>query len=291
MRIILIAIISLISTQIWSQGKVYQTFKDTRVINSHSVETLPKRHLDFRVGHRFGDFAGEAGGWPTFYGLESAADVLIGFEYGVTDNLMVGISRTKGSGPLTQNITSLFKYRVMTQEKGKNPFSVAFVGMGSYSTMQKCGTPGLLCFFDKSAHRLSYNLQALVASKINDRIAIQASLGWTYRNNVEFRDQNDLPNAGIVFKYQFTKVFGIIVDATFTFSEFRKTELSPDGSKEYHNPLGIGFEWETGGGHVFQINLTNARGLVETDYIPYTTSSWSDGGFRLGFTISRHFKL
>lgn len=275
----------------WGQMKVHQTFKDTRVINSHSVETLPKGHLDFRVGHRFGDFAGEAGGWPTFYGLESASDVLIGFEYGLSDNLMIGISRTKGAGPLNQNINTLIKYRVMTQQKGKNPFSVAFVGVGSYSTMQQCGTPGLLCFFEKSAHRFSYNLQGLVASKITDRIAIQGSLGWTYRNNVEFQDQNDLPNAGVVFKYQFTKVFGIIIDATFTFSEFRKNALSPDGSKEYYNPLGIGFEWETGGGHVFQINLTNAKGLVETDYIPYTNSTWSEGGFRLGFTISRQFKL
>jgi hypothetical protein len=30
---------------------------------------------------------------------------------------------------------------------------------------------------------------------------------------------------------------------------------------------------------------------METDYIPYTTSSWSEGEFRLGFTISRLFNL
>jgi hypothetical protein len=289
-RIILFVFLLVISSQLSSQV-VYQTFKDTRVINSHSVETLPKRHLDFRIAHRFGDIAGEAGGWPTFYGLETAADVLIGFEYGITDNLMIGISRTKGAGPLNQNINSLIKYRVMTQEKGRNPFSLALVGVGSYSTMSACGTPGLLCFFAKRAHRISYNAQVLAASKINQRLALQFSLGLTYRNNVEFQDQNDLPNAGIVVKYQFTKVFGIIIDATYVFSEFRRETLAADGTREFSNPLGIGFEWETGGGHVFQINLTNSKGLIETDYIPYTTSSWTDGGFRLGFTISRQFKL
>ena len=124
--------------------EVHQTFKDTRVINTHSVETLPKRHLDFRIAHRFGDLAGAAGGWPTFYGLENAEDVLIGFEYGLSDNLMIGISRTKGSGPLTQNVNGLIKYRPITQLKGKLPFSVALVGVGSYSTVAQCNTPGLL---------------------------------------------------------------------------------------------------------------------------------------------------
>ena len=52
-----------------AQDFVYRTFKDTRVINSHSVETLQKRKLDIRIGHRFGDFAGDGGGWTTFYGL------------------------------------------------------------------------------------------------------------------------------------------------------------------------------------------------------------------------------
>ena len=50
-----------------AQDEVYQTFKDRWVINSYSVETLPKRKLDVRIAHRFGDFAGDAGGWQTFY--------------------------------------------------------------------------------------------------------------------------------------------------------------------------------------------------------------------------------
>lgn len=49
------------------EEKVIQTFRHTRVINSHSVETLPARKLDFRIAHRFGDVAGGAGGWPTFF--------------------------------------------------------------------------------------------------------------------------------------------------------------------------------------------------------------------------------
>ena len=154
--ILLIGVL-LICFKVEAQEKVHQTFKDTRVINTHSVETLKKGILDFRVAHRFGDAAGAAGGWPNFYGLENASDILIGFEYGVTDNLMVGISRSKGSGPLRQNVNGVFKYRIMKQDiGGNNPFSATFVGTASYSTMQFSN------LIEKSVHRLSYNLQFLV---------------------------------------------------------------------------------------------------------------------------------
>ena len=67
-----------------AQDYVFQTFKDSRIVNVQSVETLAKRRLDVRIGHRFGDLLGDNGGWPTFYGLENATDVMIGAEYGFT---------------------------------------------------------------------------------------------------------------------------------------------------------------------------------------------------------------
>src|SRR5258706_53381 len=35
-------------------GYVPSIFKSTRILNSHSVETLHKGNLDFRISHRFG---------------------------------------------------------------------------------------------------------------------------------------------------------------------------------------------------------------------------------------------
>jgi len=278
--IVTILTISLFCLNLSGQEKISQTFKDTRVINTHSVETLKKGILDFRISHRFGDAAGAAGGWPTFYGLENATDILTGLEYGVSDRFMVGISRTKGSGPLRQNINGLFKFRAMTQDvNGSNPFSVAFLGTASYSTMQASN------LIQKSIHRFSYHMQVLMARKMGERVSVQLGASWTYRNNVLSNDKNDLPAVSAVFKYQFSKVFGLIVDANFPVSDLRTTENG------YYYPIGIGFEWETGGGHVFQVNLTNATGIMETDYLPYTRTNWGDGEYRIGFTISRAFKL
>ena len=200
-----------------AQEQIHQTFKDTRVINTQSVETLRKGILDFRVTHRFGDVGG---GWPTFYGLETASDVLIGFDYGITDKFMVGISRSKGSGPLRQNINSFMKVNIAKQDvNGSNPFSLSFLGLMSYSTMQSSPIPSDLNFFEKSVHRFSYHLGVLIASRLSERIAMQVAGNWTYRNIVESNDKNDLPSVGFVFKYQFSKVFGLIIDATIPFSE------------------------------------------------------------------------
>ena len=279
-------LILLVATGVSGQEKVFQTFKDTRVINAHSIETIPAGKLDFRIGHRFGDIAGVSGGWPTFYGLENATDVMIGFEYGVTDNMMIGINRAKGAGPLRQNVNFLTKMRIISQEHGgSKPFSLTFLAMGTGSTMPKSNTEGVLNFFEKTAHRFSYHMQLIAGKKFSDYFSWQFSAGWTYRNIVPSNDKNDLVSLGSAMRIQMTKSMGFIIDATVPISELR----TPDNG--YYPALGIGLEWETGGGHVFQLNFTNATGLSETDYIPYTQSNWLDGEFRMGFTISRLFTI
>lgn len=269
-----------------SDTKVIKTFKDTRVINAHSVETLPANKLDLRITHRFGDLAGDAGGWPTFYGLENASDVAIGLEYGMNDNLTVGLTRTKGSGPLKQNVLGMVKIAVMKQEiNGNLPFSLTVLGRTSFSTMQKSKTEGVLHFFEKTAHRLSYHLGLYAARKFGDRFSLQANAAWTYRNLVQDDDLNDLVSVGGAMRIQVTRAFGLIFDATVPFSTLRTAENG------YYPAFGVGFEFDTHGGHVFQINLTNATGIEETDYIPYTRSNWGEGEFRMGFTISRLFSI
>jgi len=263
----------------------YRTFKDTRVINTQSAETLPARKMDFRVSHRFGDLAGSNGGWPTFYGLEDAADVLIGIDYGITDRLTVGLNRSKGAGPLTQLVNGTLKFKLVSQsvEEGA-PFTLSVLGGTSLSTVSRIDDPNILTSFPRTIHRLIYNTQLLFARKFSEGFSLQISPGYVYRNLVLDNDENGLFNLGFAARLQITKVFGVIVDTTIPFSELRTSE------EGFYIPLGFGLEIDTGG-HVFQINLTNATGLAPTDYIPNTRSNWLDGEFRLGFTISRLFNL
>ena len=266
------------SVQINAQNLVFQTFKDTRVINSHSVETVPNRKLDFRIGHRFGNLKD---GWEKLYGLEDAEDVLFGFEYGLSEELTIGISRTKGAGELSALVSPSIKYRILHQKNDNSmPLSLTLMGVSTISTM-KSSQGETLTNFDKFAHRVSYTAQVLIAHKFSQRFTLQVMPGYTHRNKVDFDDVNGIFSVGVATRIQINKVFGIIADATFLLAD------RPDG---FYAPIGIGLEIDTGG-HIFQLNFTNATGIIENDYIPYTTSNWEDKEFRLGFTISRTFNL
>jgi len=279
-----IVLIMAVGIKINAQSKVFQTFKDTRVINSHSTETLKAGKMDIRIGHRFGDLAGEAGGWPSFYGLESAQDIMTGVEYGVNNGLTVGVTRYKGSGPLKQNVNGMAKVKILEQDlNGKNSFSLAMVGITTFSTMAKSETEGVLNYFAKTNHRLSYHLEMIMARKFGNRFSLQLSSAITHRNIVSSSEENSTISLGAASRIQMTKAMGLIFDI--------KKPFLPNKNGFQHWPAGVGFEWETGGGHVFQLNVTNATGLNETDYIPYTNSDWTKGQFRLGFTISRLFTI
>ena len=247
---------------------------------------LPAGKLDFRVAHRFGDLAGSNGGWRTFYGLENAADVKIGFEYGIRKNLMVGINRTRGAGPLRQLINTFAKARLMTQGASKRqPISLAVLGVATVSTMERSESPNQLNSFENSLHRWVYHVGVMAARKFNNRFSAQITGSWTYRNLVPAGDKNDLPAIGFAGRAQITKSMGLIIDTTFPISSFRTSENG------FYAPLGLGIEFNTSGGHVFQVNFTNTEGISETDFIPNSTANIADGEFRLGFTISRLFSL
>jgi len=276
-----------------AQDYTLQTFRDTRVINTHSIETLPKRKLDVRIVHRFGDFAGDNGGFQTLFGLENASDVVIGAEYGFSDNLTVGLYRAKGAGSmpdgtagLRQLLNGILKYRFMRQtEDDETPISMAFVGTTSMSTAEKVeNSPEAIRSFPKFSHRFAYNAQLILARKFSHNFSLQLIPGYTHRALVPFEDENGIFSLGAATRLQLSKVYAFVADATFPLTSSRTTD------EGFYPAIGVGLEIDTGG-HVFQVNFTNATAIMETDYIPYTTSNWGDGEFRLGFTISRWFNL
>lgn len=275
----LIIILLLLGNSYFSFGQnlIYTTFKDTRIIHTHSVETLQKRKLDIRIGHRFGNLKG---GWNTLYGLEAAQDVMMGVDYGLTDYLNIGLHRTKGTGPLTQLVNTSLKYRVVKQTHNSSPVSITALGIWTVSSMQKdASNEFIFNNFKKFKHRFVNAAQLLIARKFSDRFSLQITPSYVHRNIVAFDEQNGIFSFGIATRIQLTKVLGIIIDST--------TPLYTDTSKSI---LGIGLEIDTGG-HVFQLNFINARGISETDYIPNNQATWMDGQIRFGFTISRIINL
>jgi len=262
-------------------------FNDTRVANGHSVEVLEKKTLDVRFSHRFGDIATKEAG-RTIIGIFNAQDIRIGFDYGITDKLMAGFGRSLGAGPYTELWDGLLKYKLFNQSD-KIPFSLAFAESifitSMKSTYDSSDVTSLqqITSFQEFSHRVSYYSQIILAYNLKNIISVQLSPGLLHRNYVTYEDQNTNFVLGTMIKIKLMKKVSLLAE----YHLVMRDQNIINGT-EYVNPLAICFEIATHG-HVFQINYMNSRGIGEGQFIPYTTSKWLDGKFRLGFTISRHF--
>ena len=56
-----------------------------------------------------------------------------------------------------------------------------------------------------------------------------------------------------------------------------------------NNSLSLGLDIETGG-HVFQLHITNSRGMFERSFLAETAGRWQDGDLYFGFNINRVFR-
>lgn len=262
-----------------------KTFNSTRIISGHSVETLPEKTFEMRIEHRFGDIAGDMGGYQTLFGFDNVSDMRIALEYGITNKLMIGLGRCKGtSAPYSSLLDGFMKYRVMTQKEGESPISIS-VGAGSTFTYREASTVmSDVAFFPKVSHRFCYYTQLNVAYRFRDIVSLSVMPTLVHRNYVAQNDVNELFSLGAAMRLKLSKKFFLLM-------EYYPSIHNEDVRKEnYFNSLGIALEWKTFG-HNFTINFTNSKGLGETQFIPYTYESWLKGQFRLGFCVSRQFSI
>lgn len=279
LKSILLIITVCFSSTVLAQEKVYNTFNTTRLGNGHTTETLWKRELDLFFGHKFGDYSN--GLKNTFY----TTDVSFGADYGITNNLLTGFSISKGAGPYRELVNVFFKYKVMQQEKGGNPVNIALLANASYSTMEASSDSTSPVSFQKDVHRLAYTFQALISKKLNDRFSVQVVPTLMHRNYVAFEDVNTMGSIGFGARVQINKVLAFTTEYYLNLPNSRSVL-----GQTYYDPLTLGLEFNTGG-HVFRILFSNSPGFTESQYLPYTNSTWENGGFRLGFAFGRLFKM
>jgi len=252
---------------------------DRKIINSYTTALLPKGKLEFRVAHRFGDLND---GWKTFYGIESATDINIGFEYGITDKVSFGIDRTRGFGPLIKNINLTAKLKILNTDQ-KNPFDWMLFLSNSISTMKKSDDPEAINFFRKYMHRISTTVGSVISSDTNKRFVGQFTAGLTHRNLVKNGDINDIPFVGLAAKAKISRITYLTGEFTLPFHKDRINQ-------EIYQPIfGLGIEFDTNGGHFYQLFLTNSRSIQINDMIPYHTAKVDDGEIRIGFELTRIF--
>ena len=255
---------------------VIATFKTTRLVNQHTLETLGRRTLDFRISHRFGPVnSGSYDAW----GIDGAANIRLGLEYSPNGRFMFGIGRSS----FEKVVDGFLKYRLIRQtDDDKTPFSLTLFA-GAYYTALKNVFIQNIDKFEHTSSRFSYCYEAMIGRKFSRKFSLQIAPWFVHYNLVDrLEEKNDVYGLSALTRFKFSNRSAITAEYGMALNDY-----SP---QEYFNTFSIGYELETGG-HVFQIHFTNSFGIVENQFFPHTDTEWNDMGVRLGFNISRVFTL
>lgn len=252
----------------------FQTFKGTRLVNGHTIESKAKGTLEFIFAHRFGAING---GSYEMFGLDEAY-VRLGLDYGITDNMSVSIGRNS----FDKTVDGYVKYKLIRQSKGASVFPVTITALGgtAYKIFPKkeAAPDGF-----ENIDRLAYVGQLLIARKFTPSFSFQITPTIIHKNAVDQTEENNDQFAlGIGGRIKLTKSVAL------TSEYYYRVDVLENNP--YYNTFGVGIDIETGG-HVFQIVLTNTRGLTERSFITETEGDFGDGDIHLGFNVTRTFQL
>lgn len=250
---------------------VENAFKSSRVINGHSMEMIAKGNLDFRILHRFGLVNSGA---KNFFGLDQAS-MRMGFDYGVSTNLTIGVGRST----LDKELDGFIKWRILRQSSGEKafPVSVVFINGVTVNTLPWTDPNR----DNKFSSRLGYYHELIIGRKFSEAFSLQLAPVMVHRNLVPLAsDDNNAFALGIGTRLKLSRRIAFVADYHQVLSGLNKDI--------YKSPLSLGIDIETGG-HVFQLHFSNAEGMNEKAFITNTVDKWGD--VRFGFNLSRMFVI
>ncbi len=255
-----------------TKSYVKGTFKATHIVNMQTIESPAKYNLDFVIQHRFGQLNS---GSYNFFGLDNAT-LRLGLDYGITDDLDIGIGRSS----YLKTFDGYIKYKLLKQtESGSMPVSVSVLGSVTDYT-QTIPTETYL----NMKYRTAYSGELLIARKISTALSLEVTPTWLHYNLVPtVADKNDVFAVGLGGRYKITKRMSIN-------AEYDVVPKNQVVSTAVHNSLSFGWDIETGG-HVFQLVFSNSQSMLQSQYLTQTSGTWGKGDIYFGFNISRDFNL
>lgn len=248
--------------------EVNGAFKSSRVINGHSIEMIAAGALDFRILHRFGPVNT---GIRNLFGLDEAS-MRIGFDYGLSNRVTLGIGRST----LRKELDGFIKWRIVKQ--GRPAMSLVWItGLTMEGTAWTHPDRK-----NRFAAKLAYYHQLLVGRKFSNSFSMQLAPTLVHRNLVDsVNTENDSWALGIGARLKLSKRVALVVDFH---------PVLAGRQPQTYDPLSVGIDIETGG-HVFQLHFSNAVGMNEKEFITGTRSRFGGGDLRFGFNLSRIFQL
>ncbi len=255
------------------------TFKGTKIVNMQSSEIPAKGVMQFVILHRFGAINDDY--FYNFLGLDNA-QIRFSFDYSFTDWLNVGVARSSAS----KTYESFVKAKILRQSTGKVNMPISLLYYGSFNYSVQKWTDNLP---HNETDRMSFVNQLIIARKFSESFSAEIAPTMVHFNYVDTREMNnDLYFIGAGARMKINNRIALTAEYQLGLSDNFYIE---NGQKmNFNDALSIGVDIETGG-HVFQLHLSNSRGLADPQWMARTPGTWGNGDIYLGFNISRVFTL
>jgi hypothetical protein len=226
---------------------------------------LPTFRSSFRVTHRFtrplNDDFGEV--FADFFGIDSGAVIGLEYRFGIVKNGQIGILRNNN-----RTIQFMGQYSVLRQGGGSP------VDISAIATIE-----GTNNFKDSYSPALG----AIVSRTVGTVAALYVEPIWVNNTNAlpkEVADHNSTLMVGVGARVRLRPTVYIVGEVA---PRSGNTELSPGQDSVTHGSIALE---KRAGGHMFQINFSNAFGTTMANI---ARGGGAQNDWYLGFNISRKF--
>lgn len=251
-------------------------FDAAQLIDMQTPVTPAKGSLELLIHHRFGNV--KENKFDDIFGLYAASNIRMGFNYGVTDKIMIGIGTEKD-----RKLQDLhWKYAILQQTRsGSVPFSLSYYGNVALDARGEE-------FFGPEAtykyiHRFSYFSQFIIARKFSESLSFQVAPSFMYFNAVDRKYSNYNVGASAGGKFKFAPGWG----ATF---EYDQAYLTGKGDNAFTPKPNFAFGFEKGTAtHAFQVFVASYRSIISQYNMAMNDADFFAGGLSLGFNITVRF--
>jgi len=253
---------------------VYPPFETLTLIDNQTTFNPYKGSKNLEIQHRFSQIKEIA----DIFGIFGSANTRIGFTYGITDRIALGLGTTRAY--MQQDLN--WKYSILSQTtSGRIPVSLTYFGNAVLDARDaKYFGPEEDYQF---AFRLSYLNQLIVSRKFGEKVGIQMAPTFVYYNAVPEGYRNDNYSLNFGGRFQVLGFHSIIV-------EYDQPLVQPSGdnAKTIYPNLALGVEIGTST-HSFRVFASNYNNIVKNRSVAFNDRNPWDGDFQFGFNISIRF--
>jgi len=238
-------------------------FESTSLIESQSNRVYGKGTIEMIMNHRFGLVSGT----NDLIGIWAPANIRLAVNYSITDRITVGYGTTKD---FRLQDFSLKGALLRQTVNGKMPVSVTYYGNMSVSALPKEN-------FYNTSDRYSYYNQIIIARRITKVFSVQLAPSYSHFNVVDASMSNDLFAIQFGGRAKITSGMSLLLDVNQPISS---NDIMPKSG------FSVGTEFSTVG-HVFQIFISNYRGIINQQSNMFNQNDFFEGDFAIGFNIGR----